>query len=130
MIISQVSLLVNSSRGCLPVPTVKILYEYAQREYEFYDNPVEDATGTIDISIDANWGKRWSRICSPGRSVTAVNSGGNPVCFSGGKIMPEVSIVAAMPEHAAELVSHVRQADIEEFESGWSMTPEQVLDYG
>jgi hypothetical protein len=33
------------------------MYEYAQREYEFYDRPVEDATGTIDINIDANWGK-------------------------------------------------------------------------
>ncbi|MCK0554655.1 hypothetical protein KFO32_16565 [Pantoea ananatis] len=44
--------------------------------------------------------------------------------------MPEVSIVSATPEHAAELVSNVRQADIEEFESGWSMTPTQVLEYG
>lgn len=57
MIISQVSLLVNSSRGVFAGTDGKNLYEYAQREYEFYDNPVEDATGTIDISIDANWGK-------------------------------------------------------------------------
>lgn len=57
IIISQVSLLVNSSRGVLAGTDGKNMYEYAQREYEFYDRPVEDATGTIDINIDANWGK-------------------------------------------------------------------------
>ena len=57
MIISQVSLLVNSSRGVYAGSAGKNMYEYAQREYEFYDRPVEDATGTIDINIDANWGK-------------------------------------------------------------------------
>lgn len=57
MIISQVSLLVNSSRGVYAGTDGKNMYEYAQREYEFYDRPVEDATGTIDVDIDANWGK-------------------------------------------------------------------------
>lgn len=57
MIIAQVSLLVNASRGVLAGTDGKNMYEYAQREYEFYDRPVEDATGTIDINIDANWGK-------------------------------------------------------------------------
>lgn len=44
--------------------------------------------------------------------------------------MPAVSIIPATPAHVAELLPHIRQADIEEFESGWSMTPQQVLDYG
>lgn len=57
MVISQVSLLVNSSRGVYAGTDGKNMYEYAQREYEFYDKPVDDTTGTIDISIDANWGK-------------------------------------------------------------------------
>ncbi|MCX2192090.1 hypothetical protein LD112_04790 [Pantoea agglomerans] len=57
LIIPQVSLLVNASRGVLAGTDGKNMYEYAQREYEFYDRPVEDATGTIDINIDANWGK-------------------------------------------------------------------------
>lgn len=57
LIIPQVSLLVNSSRGVLAGTDGKNMYEYPQREYEFYDRPVEDATGTIDINIDANWSK-------------------------------------------------------------------------
>jgi len=57
IIIPQVSLLVNSSRGVLAGTDGKNMFEYAQREYEFYDRPVEDATGTIDINIDANWSK-------------------------------------------------------------------------
>ncbi|MDQ0628072.1 hypothetical protein QFZ44_000648 [Pantoea agglomerans] len=57
MIIAQVSLLVNASRGVFAGTDGKNMYEYAQREYEFYDRPVDDATGTIDIDIDANWGK-------------------------------------------------------------------------
>ncbi|MGL3999851.1 hypothetical protein ACR3LR_08530 [Pantoea eucalypti] len=57
LIITQVSLLVNASRGVLAGTDGKNMYEYAQREYEFYDRPVDDATGTIDINIDANWSK-------------------------------------------------------------------------
>jgi len=57
MVIAQVSLLVNASRGVFAGTDGKNMYEYPQREYEFYDRPVEDATGTIDINIDANWGK-------------------------------------------------------------------------
>lgn len=57
IIIPQVSLLVNASRGVLAGTDGKNMYEYAQREYEFYDRPVDDATGTIDINIDSNWSK-------------------------------------------------------------------------
>jgi hypothetical protein len=44
--------------------------------------------------------------------------------------MPVVQVIPATLEHAQELLPHVRQADIDEFESGWSMTPDQVLTYG
>ncbi|EFM18633.1 hypothetical protein [Pantoea sp. aB] len=44
--------------------------------------------------------------------------------------MPTVHIVVANNQHIEQLLPHVRQADIEEFESGWAMTPEQVLHYG
>ncbi|EFM18634.1 hypothetical protein [Pantoea sp. aB] len=57
LIISQVSMVVNASRGIWAGTNGKSLYEYAQREYEFYDKPVDEATGVIDINIDANWSK-------------------------------------------------------------------------
>lgn len=57
MIISQVSLVVNASRGVFAGTDGQKLYEYPQREFEFYDQHVEDATGVIDLSIDANWSK-------------------------------------------------------------------------
>lgn len=44
--------------------------------------------------------------------------------------MPKVQIEFATREHVDRLLPHVRQADKEEFESGWGMTPEQVLEYG
>lgn len=44
--------------------------------------------------------------------------------------MPKVSVIPATADHVAELLPHIRQADIAEFESGWGMTPQQVLDYG
>lgn len=32
-------------------------YEYPQREFEFYDDPVDDATGKVEVKLDSNWGK-------------------------------------------------------------------------
>lgn len=57
MIIPSVSLVVNSSRGIFAGTDGRNLYEYPQREFEFYDQPVDDATGTVDLAIDANWSK-------------------------------------------------------------------------
>lgn len=57
MLIPSVSLVVNSSRGIFAGTDGKRLYEYPQREFEFYDQPVDDATGTVDLAIDANWSK-------------------------------------------------------------------------
>lgn len=57
MIISQVSLVVNASRGVFAGTDGQRLFEYPQREFEFYDQHVEDATGVIDLAIDANWSK-------------------------------------------------------------------------
>lgn len=30
---------------------------YPQREFEFYDDPVDDATGKVEVKLDSNWGK-------------------------------------------------------------------------
>lgn len=57
IIIPQISLVVNASRGIWAGTNGQTLYEYAQREYEFYDKPVDEATGVIEINIDANWSK-------------------------------------------------------------------------
>jgi hypothetical protein len=56
-LINQVSLVVNASREVLAGTDADHLYEYAQRENEFYDNPIDLATGVIEINLDADWSK-------------------------------------------------------------------------
>ncbi|HEO8935038.1 TPA: hypothetical protein QIF01_003852 [Serratia marcescens] len=51
------SLLVNESRGVFAGTPGGEMYEYAQRYDEFYDDPVEPKTGTIELQLDANWSK-------------------------------------------------------------------------
>lgn len=51
------SLLVNESRGVFAGTPGGEMYEYAQRNDEFYDDPVEPKTGTIELQLDANWSK-------------------------------------------------------------------------
>lgn len=52
-----VSLIVNASRGIFAGTDKDKLYEYPQREFEFYDDPVEDATGVVEIKLDTDWSK-------------------------------------------------------------------------
>lgn len=52
-----VSLIVNASRGIFAGTDKDRLYEYPQREFEFYDDPVEDATGVVEIKLDTDWSK-------------------------------------------------------------------------
>ncbi|WP_145548550.1 hypothetical protein [Yersinia massiliensis] len=54
-LITTVNLLVESSRGVLVGSPGGQLFEYAQREFEFYDDPVDNASGVIEVPIDANW---------------------------------------------------------------------------
>ncbi|WP_447885131.1 hypothetical protein [Serratia fonticola] len=54
---TKASLLVNESRGVFASTPGCEFYEYAQRSDEFYDEPVDNATGTIEMLLDANWGK-------------------------------------------------------------------------
>nr|ELR5076634.1 hypothetical protein [Providencia rettgeri] len=56
-LVKVASLIVNSSRGIWAGTEKDRLYEYAQREFEFYDNPVDDATGVVEINLDAQWSK-------------------------------------------------------------------------
>lgn len=56
-LVKAASLIVNSSRGIWAGTDKDRLYEYPQREFEFYDNPVDDATGVVEINLDAQWSK-------------------------------------------------------------------------
>ncbi len=56
-LIPSVSLVVNASRGILAGTDAEHLYEYSQREFEFYDDPVADATGVLEVKLDSNWDK-------------------------------------------------------------------------
>lgn len=54
---TSASLLVNESRGVFAATPGCEFYEYAQRDDEFYDEPVDPKTGTVELQLDANWGK-------------------------------------------------------------------------
>ncbi len=56
-LIPSVSLVVNASRGIFAGTDADHLYEYAQRDFEFYDDPVSDATGVVEVKLDSNWDK-------------------------------------------------------------------------
>lgn len=56
-IIPTVTLIVNASRGIWAATPDGEWYEYPQREFEFYDDPVDDATGKVEIKLDSIWGK-------------------------------------------------------------------------
>ncbi|AYC20064.1 hypothetical protein DZA65_03189 [Dickeya dianthicola] len=56
-IIPSVTLVVNASRGILASTPGGKFYEYPQREFEFYDDPVNDATGKVEVKLDSNWDK-------------------------------------------------------------------------
>lgn len=54
-IIPSVTLVVNASRGIFATTPGGNWYEYPQREFEFYDDPVNDATGKVEVKLDSNW---------------------------------------------------------------------------
>jgi len=56
-ILPSVTLIVNASRGIWATTPGGKWYEYPQREFEFYDDPVNDATGKVEIKLDSIWGK-------------------------------------------------------------------------
>ncbi|HFL5986552.1 TPA: hypothetical protein ACG4MZ_000116 [Klebsiella aerogenes] len=56
-LINTVTLVVNASRGIWASTPGGQWYEYPQREFEFYDDPVEDATGKVEVKLDSNWDK-------------------------------------------------------------------------
>lgn len=56
-IVPSVTLVVNASRGIFAATPGGKFYEYAQREFEFYDDPVQDATGKVEVKLDSNWDK-------------------------------------------------------------------------
>lgn len=60
-VLPSVTMLVNASRGVWAASPGGKWYEYPQREFEFYDNPVDDATGKVEVKLDSNWDKN-SRV--------------------------------------------------------------------
>jgi len=56
-LIPTVTLVVNASRGIWASTPGGTWYEYPQREFEFYDDPVDDATGKVEVKLDSNWDK-------------------------------------------------------------------------
>lgn len=56
-LINTVTLVVNASRGIWASTPGGQWYEYPQREFEFYDDPVDDATGKVEVKLDSNWDK-------------------------------------------------------------------------
>ncbi len=56
-LINTVTLVVNASRGIWASTPGGQWYEYPQREFEFYDDPVEDATGKVEVKLDSIWEK-------------------------------------------------------------------------
>ncbi|MFH2493707.1 hypothetical protein ABK713_11100 [Klebsiella aerogenes] len=56
-LISIVTLVVNASRGIWASTPGGQWNEYPQREFEFYDDPVEDATGKVEVKLDSIWEK-------------------------------------------------------------------------
>lgn len=56
-VIPTVTLVVNASRGIWASTPGGAWYEYPQREFEFYDDPVDDATGKVEVKLDSNWDK-------------------------------------------------------------------------
>lgn len=56
-LITSVSLIVNESRGIYAGQYGGKLYQYAQREFEFYDNPVSNTTGVIEVPLESQWSK-------------------------------------------------------------------------
>ncbi|VFS64165.1 Uncharacterised protein [Kluyvera cryocrescens] len=56
-LIPTVTLVVNASRGIWASTPGGAWYEYPQREFEFYDDPVDDATGKVEVKLDSNWDK-------------------------------------------------------------------------
>jgi len=56
-ILPSVTLIVNASRGIWATTPGGKWYEYPQREFEFYDDPVNDSTGKVEIKLDSVWGK-------------------------------------------------------------------------
>ena len=56
-IMPSATLVVNASRGIFASTPGGKYYEYLQREFEFYDDPVDNATGKVELKLDSNWSK-------------------------------------------------------------------------
>lgn len=56
-LITDVSVLVESTRGIYCGETLDNLYEVPQRQYEFYDETIKLASGIVDVKLSSTWNK-------------------------------------------------------------------------
>lgn len=56
-LINKADIMVQDSRGIFAGTPGGKMYEYPQREFEFYDDPVANKTGLITVDLDAEWDK-------------------------------------------------------------------------
>lgn len=56
-LITDVTLIVESTRGGFYGENIDNLYDLPQREFEFYDETINLATGPIDVKINSTWNK-------------------------------------------------------------------------
>lgn len=56
-LIHKADIMVQDSRGIFAGTPGGKMYEYPQREFEFYDDPVANRTGLVTIELDAEWDK-------------------------------------------------------------------------
>lgn len=63
-IINKADIMVQDSRGIFAGTPGGKMYEYPQREFEFYDDPVSNKTGLVTVDLDSEWDKSGRVIVS------------------------------------------------------------------
>lgn len=81
-IINKADIMVQDSRGIFAGTPGGKMYEYPQREFEFYDDPVSNRTGLITVDLESEWDKS-------GRVIITQS---DPLPLSILSIIPKVSV--------------------------------------
>lgn len=63
-IINKADIMVQDSRGIFAGTPGGKMYEYPQREFEFYDDPVANKTGLVTVDLSSEWDKNGRVIIS------------------------------------------------------------------
>ncbi len=63
-LINKADIMVQDSRGIFAGTPGGKMYEYPQREFEFYDDPVANKTGLVTVDLSSEWDKNGRVIIS------------------------------------------------------------------